>query len=52
MKKKLNRIVKKLIFIALLVIIMLSSTGNVFANNLKIINSYKLSDAMDWADPG
>ena len=52
MKKKLNKIIKKLIFIALLVIIMLSSTGNVFANNLNIINSYKLSDAMEWAPPG
>ena len=52
MKKKLNKIIKKLIFIALLVIIMLSSTGNVFANNLNIINSYKIGDAMDWADPG
>ena len=52
MKKKINRIIKKLMFVSLLVIIMFSAIGHVFANNLFIIDSYKIGDAMNWVDRG
>lgn len=50
--EKFNKIIKKLILVSLLVIIIFSTTGHVFANDLSIINLYKLGEAMNWADPG